>query len=86
MPETHDLGKKHYWHYMKQETSAPLFLKSITQEIEPPFRKGLATVVRVPFSQHTFVFGTWVSRLPETEALMAAIQGYEMDYDSRDWE
>ena len=81
MPETHDLGPKYYWHYMKQEKSAPLFQRSITQEIEHPFRKGAAKVFRIPLTQHSLVFGAWTGVLPETDALMAALWAHETDYE-----
>lgn len=85
MPQAHDIGKNYYWHYMKTDLGSPLYSEDTTQEIEPPFRKGSAMVVRVPGTRHTFVFGRWTGRLSETEALWAAIQAREMEYESRDW-
>jgi hypothetical protein len=85
MPQVHDIGKKHYWHLMKKEKTSPLYVTDVTQEIEPPFRKGSARVFRVPFTQHTIVWGTWTERLSETDALRAAIQAREMEYERWDW-
>lgn len=85
MPQAHDIGKNHYWHYMKKDRGTPLYVIDVTQEIEPPFRKGSARVFRVPLTQHTLVVGTWTGRLSETDALMAAVRAREMDYESRNW-
>jgi hypothetical protein len=60
-----------YWH----SDSPPLLHLTVTQEIEAPFREGRCLVVRIPFTKRALVFGRWVGKRRQLDALLAATGG-----------
>lgn len=82
MAETHDIGSKFYWHWAWYQTrKSPLFAREPTTEIDRPFRTGLSTVWKIPFSRRALVVGIWTGKSEsETVAILRATGGREVDW------
>lgn len=85
MPETKDVGR-FYFHPMKYPIGgAPRFERTITKEIEEPYRKGDSLVVRLG-RRAAVVLGRWREPVDvdEDEALLDALEGYEPDVETEE--
>jgi hypothetical protein len=74
MAQTLDFGR-YYAHGYKYPTKrAPIWNRTTTQEIEPPYRTGSSRTVRLPGTAYAVVIGRWTSqRVTEEEALLSAL-------------
>lgn len=76
MAKVHEIGTRLYWQRLwYQIDTPPLFARSHTQEIEPPYRYGTCVVIRLPFTKIAVIVGKWRSHKREVEALLAAMGG-----------
>ena len=79
--QIHEIGRRYYWHAAQYaDRFEPLCAVESTQEIEEPYRVGVARVFRVPFSRRVLVIGRWMYTLDEDDALLGAIGGEWLDY------
>ena len=81
MPQLHDIGKKHFVHFMSYPSRRFPILdaEGRTQEIEPPYRYGRSLVIRVPLTRQAMVVGKWTSNDDEDSALRRAIMARDLD-------
>jgi len=87
MAKTHDVGKKHYWHFMVYPLKPKVvFEKAETQEIEEPYRFGKGYCLRLPFTRLSIVMGKWIKYYSESQALTNAIVGRKMSTEEVDWD
>lgn len=94
MPQARDLGRV-YGHLTHLVAQAPLMHRAVTEELEEPFRRGRAVVVKLPWTDvywslnwtvwvpNAVVVGFWMrpTDIEEPEALMAALEGSVLDID-----
>ena len=91
MAETKDIGRL-YFHTLTypEGFSPPLWDTGTTREVDPPFRRGKARVIRLPFTMTCLVVGWWGRGrvMTEEQALLAALDGGRPEYtveDIRTW-
>jgi hypothetical protein len=65
--------------YPHRKVAPLLGERAWTQEIEPPYRTGLALAVRIPFTVRAVVLGRWVSAATEEEVDELALRSRRLD-------
>lgn len=80
MPETRDVGKRHFLTYVRYAdgTKVALFERSMTQEYEWPFRLGHGFSLRLWPSRLCVVLGRWVS-MSDPDVGLTNILGRHME-------
>lgn len=86
MPKIHTRGRWFAHAQTYPSRRFPLMERGTTQEIEFPFRRGSALVVRLPGSRRALVAGVWRDFLGERAALMSALGAREVDWRGLDEE
>lgn len=80
MAETHDAGPLYVQRVNYPATkNLPLLERGWTTEIEYPYRRGRALVVRIPFTLIGFAIGLWGEKNEEDANLLRAVSGREVE-------
>jgi hypothetical protein len=75
-----------YWHYLNYPIRPKVLVDPAeTQEIDPPYRRGVGFAYRLPLTNHAIVIGKWISSHDESTALTYAISG-RVATDEIDWD
>jgi len=76
-----------YWHPLVYPVKPPvMWERAETQEIAFPFRGGVGTAVRLPFTRLALVIGRWTSSHDESQALTNAIRGRVLSEEEVNWD
>jgi hypothetical protein len=87
MAATHDIGT-YYWTTIRYLSKPRVLIeRAESQEIDPPFRRGVGVAFRLPFSTRGVVLGKWVAAAAsESHALSYAIGGRVVSDQEFDWD
>ena len=77
MATVHEIGP-YYWHTMRLPVRGPLIDHDMTYEIDEPYRIGVATLLRIPFTGRRIVVGHWIAEQDSDHAWLSAVQGREI--------
>lgn len=82
MADTHEIGlrRRFFWQILQVPHKPALISRGWSTQIEPPFRRAVPVVLRIPFTTFAIAFGYWKDTgWEEEEALLAALAGWGVD-------